>query len=315
MPDRGPDGQGGVGGGHGGAARYQRAYPAPMQPAEARALFAATPVARLATVGADGLPHLVPVCFAVLGDRIVTAVDHKPKRTSRLRRLANIEANPAVCLLVDAYDAADWSALWWARADGTAQVADADAPGVGRVRSTRVERYPQYRVTRPEGPVIEIAVTRWERVGLPPASPPAAAVHAGHRPRRARRPRPSGPSASTRPFASWAGRPPRGGGGIDLDDRLDHRIASLRGLRRGADRPQATTAGGEVEPGRADLDGVAEVPVGGVDGDQVEAPTGHPEGVAGQREPLGRIVGPAQRRCQPAGASAPAPIADTSSAR
>ena len=130
-----------------------------MQPDEARARFAATPVARLATVGADGRPHLVPVCFALLGDRIVTAVDHKPKRTSRLRRLANIAANPAVCVLVDAYDPADWSALWWARADGTARVVDAAA--ASDAIAALVERYPQYRVTRPAGPVIEIAVTRW----------------------------------------------------------------------------------------------------------------------------------------------------------
>ncbi len=143
-------------------ARFRRrAYASPMQPDEARSRFAATPVARLATVGDDGRPHLVPVCFAVLGERIVTAVDHKPKRTSRLRRLANIEVNPAVCLLVDAYDPADWTALWWARADGTARLADADAPGSAAAIDALVERYPQYRVTRPEGPVIEIAVTRW----------------------------------------------------------------------------------------------------------------------------------------------------------
>jgi PPOX class probable F420-dependent enzyme len=130
-----------------------------MQSDEVRARFAATPVARLATVGADGLPHLVPVCFALLGDRIVTAVDHKPKRTSRLRRLANIAANPGVCVLVDAYDPADWSALWWARADGTARVADGS--GSAEAIAALVERYPQYRARRPDGPVIEIAVTRW----------------------------------------------------------------------------------------------------------------------------------------------------------
>ncbi len=132
-----------------------------MQDDQARARFAATPVARLATVGVDGVPHLVPVCFAVLGDRIVTAVDHKPKRTSRLRRLANIAANPAVCLLVDAYDEVDWTALWWARADGTAQILDPAGPAAAAAVSALVERYPQYRATRPEGPVIEIAVSRW----------------------------------------------------------------------------------------------------------------------------------------------------------
>ena len=132
-----------------------------MQPDEVRARFTAAQVARLATVGADGLPHLVPVCFAVDGDRIVTAVDHKPKRTSRLRRLANIAANPGVCLLVDAYDAADWTALWWARADGTARVLEEGDPTAEEAIAALVERYPQYRLTRPTGPVIDIAVSRW----------------------------------------------------------------------------------------------------------------------------------------------------------
>lgn len=141
--------------------RADRAYPERMQPDEVRARFAASPVARLATVGADGLPHLVPLCFALLGDRIVTAIDHKPKRTSRLRRLANIAANPAVCLLVDAYDAADWTALWWARADGTAHVVEAGDPAAAEAINALVGRYPQYRATRPEGPVIDIVVGRW----------------------------------------------------------------------------------------------------------------------------------------------------------
>jgi PPOX class probable F420-dependent enzyme len=132
-----------------------------MHSDEARARFAESPVARLATVGADGLPHLVPVCFAVLGERIVTAVDHKPKRTGRLRRLSNITANPAVCLLVDAYDPVDWTALWWARADGTARVADPGAPESAEAIAALVERYPQYRARRPDGPVIVIAVSRW----------------------------------------------------------------------------------------------------------------------------------------------------------
>lgn len=132
-----------------------------MQLDEVRIRFETSRVARLATVGADGAPHLVPVCFALLGDRIVTAVDHKPKRTGRLRRLTNIAANPAVCLLVDAYDPADWTALWWARADGTAHVADATDPGSAEAIAALVERYPQYRVTRPAGPVIDIAVSRW----------------------------------------------------------------------------------------------------------------------------------------------------------
>jgi PPOX class probable F420-dependent enzyme len=125
-----------------------------VTPAQARERFAAARIARLATVSADGSPHLVPVVFAVVGDQIVTAVDHKPKTTIRLRRLANIAAEPRVSLLADEYDE-DWARLWWARADGCARVvADHDLAPL-------VARYPQYRDRVPDGPVILIDVERW----------------------------------------------------------------------------------------------------------------------------------------------------------
>ncbi|MFJ3641493.1 TIGR03668 family PPOX class F420-dependent oxidoreductase [Streptomyces sp. NPDC090108] len=96
-----------------------------LNAAEARRRFTRARVARLATVDAAGRPHQVPVVFARLTeggtDRIVTAVDHKPKTTADLRRLANIAAHPAVCLLADAYDE-DWAQLWWGRVDGEADV-------------------------------------------------------------------------------------------------------------------------------------------------------------------------------------------------
>ena len=86
-----------------------------------RALVADARVGRLATVGADGTPHAVPVCYALVGDVVYTAVDHKPKRSQRLRRTANIAATGGACLLVDEYDE-DWSALWWVRLDGAGRV-------------------------------------------------------------------------------------------------------------------------------------------------------------------------------------------------
>src|ERR1700759_4185393 len=86
-----------------------------------QARFAPAPVARLATAALDGRPHLVPVVFALHDDVIYTAVDAKPKTTRRLRRLANIERNPQVSLLVDHY-ADDWTQLWWVRADGVAAI-------------------------------------------------------------------------------------------------------------------------------------------------------------------------------------------------
>jgi PPOX class probable F420-dependent enzyme len=114
-------------------------------------------VARLATVSPAGEPHLVPVVFAVVGSTVVTAVDHKPKSTTRLRRLANIASSPAVCLLVDEYDE-DWAQLWWARADGAARVV-ASAPG--ELVEALLARYPQYAEHRPAGPFILVDVRRW----------------------------------------------------------------------------------------------------------------------------------------------------------
>ena len=117
-------------------------------------------MARLATCGADGKPHLIPVTFALDGDVLYTAVDSKPKRTQRLRRLANIEANPRVALLADHYEE-DWSALWWVRADGRARVVEPGGPAHGRAVQLLSERYEQYRDTPPDGPAIEVTVERW----------------------------------------------------------------------------------------------------------------------------------------------------------
>ncbi len=132
-----------------------------MDAAEARARFATARIARLATVGEDGRPHLVVLCFAVEHDTVFTAVDAKPKRTTRLRRLANIAANPAVALLVDHYDDADWARLWWARADGDARVLGDDDGRAALGRELLAARYPQYRETPPGGPVIAVDVARW----------------------------------------------------------------------------------------------------------------------------------------------------------
>jgi PPOX class probable F420-dependent enzyme len=129
---------------------------------EAQEAFSAARVVRLATVDPTGRPHLVPITFAVVeaGAAVVFAVDHKPKSTTHLRRLANLTANPAVCLLADGWSE-DWAQLWWARADGTAGVLpDADHL-VGPAVDALAKRYPQYREIRPAGPVVRIVVHRW----------------------------------------------------------------------------------------------------------------------------------------------------------
>ncbi|HTT54336.1 MAG TPA: TIGR03668 family PPOX class F420-dependent oxidoreductase [Streptosporangiaceae bacterium] len=135
-----------------------------MPTAEARRRFAAARVARLATVTPAGAPHLVPVTFVLdsgpgRADRVYTAVDAKPKTTTRLQRLRNIEVSPRVALLADHY-ADDWARLWWVRADGQAAVLAARDELAGPLRLLAA-RYPQYAAQRPPGPVIAVRVDRW----------------------------------------------------------------------------------------------------------------------------------------------------------
>lgn len=125
-----------------------------------RERLAQAAVARLATVCADGRPHLVPIVFAVVGDEVWTVVDTKPKSTRALRRLANIEANSRVSVLVDSYDD-DWSTLWWVRVDGAATVLPVDDPRAASGLTALAAKYPQYQVDSPPGPIICIAIDRW----------------------------------------------------------------------------------------------------------------------------------------------------------
>jgi PPOX class probable F420-dependent enzyme len=112
-------------------------------------------VARLATVGPDGSPHVVPICFALDGDTLYTAIDEKPKRTRRLARLRNIEANPSVEVVIDGWDE-DWSRLWWVRLKGQARVVERDERGLALLRA----KYAQYRERSPAGPFIVVTISR-----------------------------------------------------------------------------------------------------------------------------------------------------------
>jgi PPOX class probable F420-dependent enzyme len=124
-----------------------------------REKFQRARVARLATVDENAQPHLVPVCFELVEDRIVSVVDAKPKSTRELRRLANIRAHPRVSLLVDEYDD-DWTRLWWVRADGAARVVESGADSEAAVAALTA-KYPQYEEQPPGGPVVEVTVDRW----------------------------------------------------------------------------------------------------------------------------------------------------------
>lgn len=132
-----------------------------MDSTEARRRFTAARVAVLSTVDETGAPHLVPITFALTDTEpiLFSAVDGKPKRATRLRRHANIEAEPRVSLLVQHWHE-DWSLLWWVRAGGRATVSDEPATverAVGLLRA----KYEQYASVDVHGPVIEIAIERW----------------------------------------------------------------------------------------------------------------------------------------------------------
>jgi PPOX class probable F420-dependent enzyme len=132
-----------------------------MDEHEARRRFAEGRVARMATVGPDGAPHLVPIVFAVHGEEILSIVDAKPKGTRALKRLRNLAANPHASLLVDEYNE-EWERLWWVRADGIGRVEE-DGPRRDRAIELLWAKYEQHRTTwsEPVGAAVVIQVQRW----------------------------------------------------------------------------------------------------------------------------------------------------------
>jgi PPOX class probable F420-dependent enzyme len=131
----------------------------PLPPHEARARFAAARVAYLATVRADGRPHLVPIVFALEGEIVYSIADPKPKEGLDLLRHRNIAVNPRVSLLVDGYHE-PWAGIWWVRADGTAGVVDDGPERETAIRLLRA-KYPDYATwTTPFGAAMLVRVER-----------------------------------------------------------------------------------------------------------------------------------------------------------
>ena len=117
-------------------------------------------VARLATLDADGRPHLVPIVFALVGETLYSAVDAKPKRSRTLRRIENARERPDVTVLVDRYDDGDWTRLWWVRIRGRARVLD-DGDEAAAALAALTAKYPQYHDAPPAPPVLAIDVGDW----------------------------------------------------------------------------------------------------------------------------------------------------------
>jgi PPOX class probable F420-dependent enzyme len=124
----------------------------PTWTAEARRFLEAHRVGHLATAGADGAPHVVPVCYALDDAALYFVADLKPKRRPArdLLRLRNLRTNPRAALVVDDYDE-DWSRLAYVLVRGPAALLanGAHAAALSLLRA----RYPQYRGMALDDPV------------------------------------------------------------------------------------------------------------------------------------------------------------------
>lgn len=137
--------------------------------AEERRYLEASRVGRLATADVDGRPHVVPFCFALVGEAVVTPLDEKPKRgePADLRRVRDIEENPRVAMVVDHWSEA-WDRLGWLQLRGTARLVDPGEPGHDEAIDALRAKYDQYREHALEDrPVIRIdpgSAVSWGRL-------------------------------------------------------------------------------------------------------------------------------------------------------
>lgn len=124
-----------------------------------RSFLATKRVGHLATANARGIPHVVPVCFAVVGDSAYITIDEKPKGAAPLKRVRNILENPAVALVVDRYDE-DWTRLGWVMLRGRGGILESGDEH-DQAQALLRARYAQLRAMRIEGlPVIAIRIER-----------------------------------------------------------------------------------------------------------------------------------------------------------
>ena len=118
-------------------------------------------VAHLATADGRAVPHVVPVCFALVEHTLYITIDEKPKRVSglALKRLRNIAENPKVALVVDRYDE-DWARLGWVMLRGRAEILS-EGMEHDQAQALLRSRYPQLRAMEiAQYPVIAVRIER-----------------------------------------------------------------------------------------------------------------------------------------------------------
>ena len=112
-------------------------------------------VCRVATSGAAGVPHVVPVCHALGGGKLYIG-------SGTGRKMKNLVENPQVTVVVDVYSDA-WSLLRGVMIQGRAKLVRR-GPGFRRGRDLLYRKYPQYRreaaLSPSDSVIVEITPTR-----------------------------------------------------------------------------------------------------------------------------------------------------------
>ncbi len=113
-------------------------------------------VCRVATAGATGMPHLVPVCHVVAGGKIYFASGNDG------RKVLNLRTNSRIALTVDLYSDA-WPNLKGVMVQGTATLIE-KGPRFRKVRALLYRKYPQYpdeaALHESDSVIIEVTPTR-----------------------------------------------------------------------------------------------------------------------------------------------------------
>ena len=113
-------------------------------------------VCRVATAGAGGVPHVVPVCHVLAGGKIYFASGDDG------RKVKNLRENPRVTLTVDVYSD-HWGTLKGVMIQGRARLIEG-GPRFRRVRDLLYRKYPQYpreaAISPSDSVAVEVTPTR-----------------------------------------------------------------------------------------------------------------------------------------------------------
>jgi nitroimidazol reductase NimA-like FMN-containing flavoprotein (pyridoxamine 5'-phosphate oxidase superfamily) len=113
-------------------------------------------ICRVATTGAAGVPHLVPVCHVVAGGKIYFGTGDDG------RKIKNLRDNPRVTVTVDVYSD-HWATLKGVMVQGRARLIERGSR-FRQVRARLYRKYPQYpkeaAISPSDSVIVEVTPTR-----------------------------------------------------------------------------------------------------------------------------------------------------------